>query len=136
MRARPFFASADRRRDALGAALALMCGMPTIDAQAKSKRDPSDPRTQGIGRSCKRNADCAHRSQVCLKESDANGKELQQGICALPCAAIDAGMAPPQLDAKPETEPAPKKVFPPRCPKKFQCRSAGAGVPIDLCIKE
>ena len=25
---------------------------------------------------------------------------------------------------------------PPRCPKKYQCRSAGAGVPIDLCVRQ
>ena len=25
---------------------------------------------------------------------------------------------------------------PPRCPPRYQCRSAGAGVPIDLCVKQ
>jgi hypothetical protein len=25
---------------------------------------------------------------------------------------------------------------PPRCPAKYQCRSAGSGVPIDMCVKQ
>jgi hypothetical protein len=29
-----------------------------------------------------------------------------------------------------------KKPPPPRCPAKFQCRSAGSGVPIDMCVRE
>ena len=71
-----------------------------------------------------------------MKESDANGKELKEGICELPCAAIDAGMTDPQLDPTAENVAAAKKPPPPRCPKTYQCRSAGNGVPIDLCIKE
>jgi hypothetical protein len=25
---------------------------------------------------------------------------------------------------------------PARCPSKFECRSAGSGVPIDMCVKQ
>ena len=28
------------------------------------------------------------------------------------------------------------KKAPPRCPAHYQCRSAGSGVPIDMCVKE
>jgi hypothetical protein len=94
-----------------------------------------DSRTIFLGISCKLSSDCRGREQVCLKEQDANGKELEKGLCALPCEKIDAGMSDP-LAPTPENVETAKKPPPPRCPKKFQCRSAGSGVPIDLCVKE
>ena len=116
------------------AALALLA--PPV-ANAKGKPAPTaDARTVGLGRSCGTKKDCAGRGHLCLKESDANGKELAQGICALPCAAIDAGMTSPQMDPTPSNVAVAKKPPPPRCPKHYQCRSAGTGVPIDLCVKE
>ena len=70
----------------------------------------------------------------------ANGKELKVGFCVLPCLAIDAGLTqviPGQpIDPTPENVKEAKKEPPPRCPPHYQCRSAGSGVPIDLCIKE
>jgi hypothetical protein len=29
-----------------------------------------------------------------------------------------------------------KRKAPPRCPAKYECRSAGSGVPIDMCVKQ
>lgn len=114
-------------------ALALLAPM----ASAKSKaQPPADSRTRGLGKSCRSKNDCDSHAQVCMKESDANGKQLEQGICGLPCAAIDAGMSVPQMDPTPGNVEAAKKPPPPRCPKHYQCRSAGNGVPIDLCVKE
>jgi hypothetical protein len=110
-------------------------------AMRVAKRKPArvvpraDSRTIFLGISCKLSSDCRGREQVCLKEQDANGKALEKGICALPCEKIDAGMSDP-LAPTPENVATAKKPPPPRCPKKYQCRSAGAGVPIDLCIKE
>ena len=110
--------------------------------------------------------------------SDARGKELPKGFCALPCASLDMGPTKTATPAKPlhgtdggvasttdagvpsqkdgglgavaaaaeaanarpatpaEIKEAAKRKTAPRCPPKFQCRSAGAGVPIDLCVKE
>ena len=52
----------------------------------------------------------------------------------------DAGTAAAAPTAKPATpaeiKEAAKRRTASRCPPKFQCRSAGAGVPIDLCMKE
>jgi hypothetical protein len=102
----------------------------------KAKEAPRpDSRVIHLGSACKQTSDCRGRTQVCLKEQDANGKDLERGLCALPCAAIDAGLGDP-LAPTPENVEAAKRPPPPRCPKTFQCRSAGAGVPIDLCIKE
>ena len=105
-------------------------------AKAKKAAAPGDARTVGIGKSCQKSADCLGRTQICLKESDANGKELPRGMCALPCAAIDDGLPTPAAGDPGPSEEELKKPPPPRCPKKFQCRSAGSGVPIDLCVKE
>src|SRR6478752_2020395 len=97
-------------------------------------------KTKGLGKSCQKKKDCKSKSQVCLKGMDANGKEEKHGFCALPCAAIDAGttqvVAGAPIVPDENTKADMKKKPPPRCPKAYQCRSAGAGVPIDLCIKE
>ena len=99
-----------------------------------------DKRTTGLGNSCQTDAGCKGKEQRCLKEADANGKELKVGFCVLPCLAIDAGLTQVvpghPLDPTPENVKEAKKAPPPRCPPHYQCRSAGSGVPIDLCIKE
>jgi hypothetical protein len=101
----------------------------------KKERKPQDPSTVKLGRRCKTKADCGHRRQICLKQSDARGKLIGRGFCALPCRAVDQGMTPkdpppPMTDAG----TVKTKPIPPRCPQNFDCRSAGAGVPIDLCV--
>ncbi|MFL5427552.1 MAG: hypothetical protein ACJ783_21245 [Myxococcales bacterium] len=148
--------------------------------KTKSKAAPKkqDSRTVGLGRSCKKRSECKSRSQVCLKMSDARGKELPKGFCALPCASLDMGLPKTAAPARPslgadggvasttdagvlsqkdgglgavaaaaeaantrpataaEIKQAAKRRTASRCPARFQCRSAGAGVPIDLCVKE
>jgi hypothetical protein len=118
------------------ALLAALFLLAAADARP-AKKIPRDPRTIGLGRSCHQNADCNHRGQRCIKEVDANGKPKDQGICVLPCASFELGTtkvipgAPVDVSKK-----AMKKKPPPRCPPKYQCRTAGAGVPIDMCVKE
>jgi hypothetical protein len=160
-------------------ALAALLASLAADAKTKNRTPPrkQDPRTIGLGRSCNKRADCKGRGQVCLKESDAHGKERPHGFCALPCSPLDmsparasppaktaraadagvvapapdagaplrteradAGAAPSRREPRPaiaaESKPAAKRKLPSRCPPRFQCRSKGAGVPIDLCVKE
>jgi hypothetical protein len=136
------------RTRAVGACLgclALCLGLILLDAPAAEagrgrKHIPPDSRTTGLGGSCSARAPCKSKAQRCMKEMDANGKELAVGFCVLPCHAIDAGLTqviPGQpIDATPENVKEAKKAPPPRCPPHYQCRSAGSGVPIDLCIKE
>jgi hypothetical protein len=126
---------------ALAAALALL--LPSAGAQARAKTqkkiEPASSRTAGLGRSCKQRSDCRNRSQVCLHENDSQGKLTKLGFCALPCSSFEAGtskVTPGQpQEARPEMTQLRKKP-PARCPPKYQCRSAGAGVPIDMCVKE
>ena len=105
-------------------------------SSAPAKRDA---RTVGIGRSCAKRADCASSAQVCLRQRDQRGKTLARGVCALPCASIEAGLtkARPGFPAKDPktTEKILKVPPPPRCPTRYQCRSKGGDVPIDLCVK-
>lgn len=119
-------------------ALAAFALLAALAADASSKAPPSD-KIRGLGRSCKKSSDCHSRAQRCLHESDANGNNVPQGFCALPCASFEEGTTKvvpgtPMNPAKARTEL--KKKAPPRCPPHFLCRSAGAGVPIDLCVKE
>jgi hypothetical protein len=156
----------------------LLVASLSAEAKTRTSRKKPDPRTAGLGRSCKKRADCKSKSQVCLRMSDARGKQLPSGFCALPCASIDLGparSAPPPKPARgasdggvaslsdagvpaqregpgavdaaaqaanahpatpAEIKDAAKRRTAPRCPAKFQCRSAGAGVPIDLCVRE
>ena len=116
---------------ALFAALFLFAATEGRPARKVSR----DPRTQGLGHSCKQNSDCKHRGQRCLKESDANGKPKEQGLCVLPCASFEAGTTKVVPGAPVDVSKKAKKP-PPRCPPKYQCRTAGAGVPIDICVKE
>ena len=122
----------------LGLAL-LLAASPALAGRGR-KHIKETPKTAGLGKDCKRSSDCRSKAQRCLKESDANGKETKVGFCALPCAAIDAGitMVIPGQPIEPTAENVrdAKKLPPPRCPPHFQCRSAGSGVPIDLCIRE
>ena len=99
-----------------------------------TKKPARDPRTAGLGRSCKRNADCKHGAQRCIQQSDAKGKPIGRSFCVLPCASFESGLPRPTPG-----EPAKSKqktTVPPRCPVPFQCRSAGAGVPIDICVRQ
>ena len=100
-----------------------------------SKKVARDPRTKGLGKSCSKAADCSHRAQRCIKEVNANGKPLDKGFCVLPCASFEAGTTKVVPGAPVDVSKKAKKP-PPRCPPKYQCRSAGAGVPIDMCVKE
>jgi hypothetical protein len=148
--------------------LALAALLASLAAEAKTtKSSPKkqDSRTIGLGRSCKKRADCKGHGQVCIKESDAHGKERPNGFCALPCTPLDMSPAQPAPPAKAaarapdagtagsapdagatasraRTRPlsaaeirAANKTNPSRCPPRYQCRSKGAGVPIDLCVK-
>ena len=118
---------------------ALLCGLlllaPAADASRAKKKIQRDPRTEGLGRSCTQRSDCKHRAQRCIKEVDANGKPLTKGFCVLPCASFEAGTTKVTPGAQVDISKKAKKP-PPRCPPKFQCRSAGAGVPIDMCVRE
>jgi hypothetical protein len=149
---------------ALAALLASLAVEAKTTRATRAQTAKQDSRTVGLGRSCKKRSDCKGRGQVCLKESDARGKELPHGFCALPCVPLDmspAKEAPPARtaqarDAGPassapdagvtasrsKTRPlsaaeirAQAKTNPARCPPRYLCRSKGAGVPIDLCVK-
>jgi hypothetical protein len=164
-------------------AVAVLLVSLSAEAKTKTKSKPApkkqDPRTVGLGRSCKKRSECKSRSQVCLRMSDARGKELPKGFCALPCASLELGPAtrtappakpsrgadggvasttdagvPSQKDGglgavaaaaeaantRPATaadiKEAAKRKTASRCPPRYQCRGSGAGVPIDLCVKE
>ena len=117
---------------ALLAALLLVAAAAEARPARKASRDP---RTAGLGRSCQRNKECKGRTQRCLKESDANGKPVPQGFCALPCASFESGTTKVVPGATVDVSKKAKKP-PPRCPAGYQCRSAGSGVPIDMCVKE
>jgi len=109
-------------------------------AGASSKSTPGrDPRTTGIGRSCTKRADCGSAAQVCLRQHDQRGKLFPRGICALPCAGLEQGLTKtrpgfPAKDPK-TTEKILKVPPPPRCPARYQCRSKGGDIPIDMCVK-
>ena len=105
-----------------------------------AKKLSRDPRTAGLGHSCQKSSECKHKAQRCLHQSDANGKPVQRGLCVLPCKSFESGTTParpgfPAVDAK-TTAKMLKTPPPPRCPPKFLCRTSGAGVPIDICVKQ
>jgi hypothetical protein len=106
----------------------------TAAGSRPAKRVSRDPRTVGLGRNCKSNADCKHRSQRCLRVSDANGKPIAKAFCILPCASFESGTTKVTPGAPGDSKKTRKP--PPRCPAKYQCRSAGSGVPVDMCVKE
>jgi hypothetical protein len=131
----------------MGRFLAALTMLLAVGAPAKTppkstrQRLPPDPHIAGLGRSCHTSKDCKHKAQRCLHQSDANGKPVAgSGFCALPCKTFEAGTTPvrpgfPAVDAA-TTKKLMKQPPPPRCPRKFQCRSAGSGVPIDMCVRE
>ena len=125
---------------ALLAVLALLgehpaMASPTPGQARRSHKLPRDPRTEGLGRSCKQKADCKSRSQRCVKESDANGKPVAHGFCVLPCASFEEGTTK-VVPGEPIDVSKKAKKPPARCPATYQCRSAGSGVPLDMCVKE
>ena len=116
----------------------LLAFLMLAAAPRPSKKLPRDPRTEGLGRSCHVSKDCKHKAQRCIHESDANGKPTAAGFCVLPCASFEAGTAKviPGEQVGPITKKEAKKKPPPRCPHGYECRSAGAGVPLDMCVKQ
>lgn len=117
--------------------LAILLAATTTTSHHKAKAKP-DPRTVGIGASCKVNKDCKGKTQRCIHESDVNNKPVAVGFCVLPCASLEAGTTKVVQGAPLEATPqnAKDKKVPPRCPKQYQCRDKGQGVPIDMCVKE
>jgi len=113
---------------------------PQTQRQRKKrmKRPRRGGRTSHLGRNCRHRSDCAHRAQVCLKQQDVTGKETARGFCALPCKPIDEGIkkGEERIEATKENVAKTRTRPPPRCPKRFDCRSAGGGVPIDLCVRQ
>jgi len=99
------------------------------------KQIARDPRTVGMGKSCKKNAECKHRAQRCVRRSDSQGKPLDAGMCVLPCSSFEAGTQKVIPGAPVDVIPKARKP-PPRCPATYLCRSAGSGVPIDICVKQ
>src|SRR2546426_1415855 len=93
------------------------------------KQISRDPRTVGMGKSCRKNSECKHRSQRCVHRSDAQGKPLDAGICVLPCASFEAGAQKGMPRAPVDGTPKAKKATPPG-PATDPCRSAGARVPV------
>jgi hypothetical protein len=116
---------------ALLAAVLLLASPPEARATRKPARDP---RTAGLGRSCKRNADCKHGAQRCIQQSDAKGKPIGRSFCVLPCASFESGL--PRVTPGAPATPGKRKPPPPRCPVPLQCRSAGVDVPIDICVRQ
>lgn len=104
-----------------------------------SKHVKRDPRTIGLGRGCEKRAECGSKSQICLRQRDQRGKVYGRGVCALPCASIEAGLTKgrPGFPAKdPQTtEKILKTPPPPRCPPPYKCRSKGGDIPLDLCVR-
>lgn len=125
---------------ALAAAAALLSLATPVLARAPAKKTAPSSRTRGLGHSCRRSSDCRSRAQRCLHENDSQGKPLAVGFCVLPCSSFEAGTS--KVDAGtpdvPAAAPARQRKHKPlpRCPERYQCRSAGAGVPIDMCVKE
>ena len=112
---------------------------PSKKAAAAKSTAKRDPRTVGIGRSCTKRADCASASQVCLRQRDQRGKTFARGVCALPCAGIEQGLTKTRPGFPARDPQSTKKILkvppPPRCPPRYQCRSKGGDVPIDMCVK-
>src|SRR2546428_9614696 len=98
------------------------------------KQISRDPRTVGMGKSCRKNSECKHRSQRCVHRSDAQGKPLDAGICVLPCASFEAGAQKGIPGAPVDVTPQAKKPTP-RCPAPDPCRGARAGLAIDTSAK-
>src|SRR5256712_13582444 len=98
------------------------------------KQISRDPRTVGMGKSCRTNSECKHRSQRCVHRSDAQGKPLDAGICVLPCASFEAGPQKVMPGAPVAVTPKAKNQ-PPRGPAPYQSRGAGAALPSRTWMK-
>src|SRR2546423_11740599 len=94
-----------------------------------------DPRAVGMGKSCRKNSECKHRSQRCVHRSDAQGKPLDAGICVLPCASFEAGTQKVKPGAPVGVTPKANKP-PPRGPAPYPGRRARARVPIGICVRQ
>jgi len=118
------------------ALLAAVLLLATSTEARTTKKATRDPRTAGLGKSCKHNSDCKHGTQRCIQQSDANGKAIPgRSFCVLPCASFESGMEKVVPGASASPGKKSKKV-PPRCPAPYECRSAGSGVPIDICVRQ
>src|SRR2546426_2462293 len=84
------------------------------------KQISRDPRTVGMGKSCRKNSECKHRSQRCVHRSDAQGKPLDAGICVLPCASFEAGTQK-VMPGRLSTSPPQAKKPTPRGPASDPC---------------
>jgi hypothetical protein len=129
--------SKKRRTSPPGKARPAKSGAGTgAGAKSTARRDP---RTVGIGRSCEKRADCSSPAHVCLRQRDQRGNLFPRGVCALPCAGLEQGLTKtrPGFPARdPQTTDKILKVPPPpRCPPRYQCRSKGGDIPIDMCVK-
>ena len=118
---------------------ALWAAPASAAGAGKKRASPGSAHTKGLGRSCKTAKECRSKAQTCLHDEDANGKLTSVGFCALPCLSFEAGTTK-VVEGAP-LDPATAKLelnkkAPPRCPPHYQCRSAGSGVPIDMCVKE
>src|SRR2546425_3248845 len=99
------------------------------------KQISRDPRTVGMGKSCRKNSECKHRSQRCVHRSDAQGKPLDAGICVLPCASFEARGQRERAGAAVGVDPNAKKLTT-QSPATYQCRSARAGVALEMCVEQ
>ena len=112
----------------------------TKKSSTTAKPVKRDPRTIGLGRGFLKRAECTSKAQICMRQRDQRGKVFGRGVCALPCASIEAGLTKtrPGFPAKdPQTtERILKKPPPPRCPPPYKCRSKGGDIPVDLCVRE
>src|SRR5436189_4865584 len=99
--------------------LAALLLATSSDARTSQKK-PRDPRTAGLGKSCKKNGDCKHSSQRCIQQSDANGKALDKGFCVLPCSSFESGTQKVPPGASSGGASRKTKKPPARCPAKFE----------------
>src|SRR5712664_3390611 len=100
--------------------LAALLLAASSDART-SQKPPGEPRTAGLGKSCKKNGDCKHGSQRCVQQSDANGKPINRAFCVLPCASFEAGTQRVAPDAPVDVRGKGKKQPPPGAVKS-ECR--------------
>src|SRR4029077_12697634 len=92
--------------DLMHALLAALVLAAAADARP-AKKPSRDPRTVGLGKTCKKNKDCKHASQRCVSQSDSQGKAIGNAFCVLPCASFEAGM--PKVTPGMPAEPSQQK---------------------------
>src|SRR2546430_17020606 len=106
----------------MGALFAALLLAAAADARP-SQKVSRDPRTMGLGKSCRKNADCKHRAQRCVHKSDMKGKPLDKGFCVLPCTSSESGTQKVS-PAAPVDVARKARNPPPRCRVNDECRSA------------